>query len=319
MRQVASTLCAARVQKAKRPRPEAEPCWRKTEPAYIFLLLSFLWCDGASFSSAPRSRRAAGRRRRCRAFDGPGMQTAGAPSLTHAQPTQALAGVSRREQRGAGQQPRENRTLRMVIPNWRDGASTPLQPRNSKGWNRPGRLGTPDFMAFCDGGRGLAVGGVGRADRPQPHGSGKRRWSRTGRDRPIRPPGTRLPAARWPRRKTRSSPRRTAHRSPANSTASRLSTASLPAGFTSRHLHDSTRSKRSAVRRRWYSGSADWTPSQSKRLSASTTRFSLRPPAHVRHLAHRVLQVGGDDLQVLFVEDDEFKLVHVRRSRSKGN
>src|SRR6185312_6387911 len=39
-----------------------------------------------------------------------------------------------------------------------------------------------------------------------------------------------------------------------NSTASRLSTASLPAGSTCRHLHDSTRSKRSAARRRRYCG-----------------------------------------------------------------
>src|SRR6476660_8203072 len=59
-----------------------------------------------------------------------------------------------------------------------------------------------------------------------------------------------------------------------NSTASRLSTASLPAGFTWRHLQQLTRSKRSAERQRRSSGLVPSAASQSKRLSATTTRFS---------------------------------------------
>src|SRR5664279_1517242 len=60
----------------------------------------------------------------------------------------------------------------------------------------------------------------------------------------------------------------------ANSTASRLSTLSALAGFISRALHDNTRSKRKAERRRRNSGFWACALSQSKRLSATTRRLS---------------------------------------------
>src|SRR5262249_37699264 len=59
-----------------------------------------------------------------------------------------------------------------------------------------------------------------------------------------------------------------------NSTASRLSTAPLPAGLTFRHLQHLTRSKRSAARQRLSSGFVPSAESQSKRSSAITRRFS---------------------------------------------
>ena len=51
-------------------------------------------------------------------------------------------------------------------------------------------------------------------------------------------------------------------------------------------------------------------PSQSKRLSATTRRFSCGRHSTSDDLHHRVLQVGGNDLEVFLVEDDEFQLVH---------
>ncbi len=81
--------------------------------------------------------------------------------------------------------------------------------------------------------------------------------------------------------------------------------ASLPAGFTERHLHDSTRSKRSAARLRRYSGRSAWAPSQSKRFEPDNDPLFGRAPVHVGDLDHRVLEMGGDNLQVLFIEDDE--------------
>src|SRR5262249_7755760 len=60
-----------------------------------------------------------------------------------------------------------------------------------------------------------------------------------------------------------------------NSTASRLSTAAFPAGSTFRHLQQLTRSKRSADRQRLSSAFVPSAESQSKRLSATTTRFSF--------------------------------------------
>ena len=95
--------------------------------------------------------------------------------------------------------------------------------------------------------------------------------------------------------------------------------ASLPAGSMPCPLQDSTRSKRRAVRRRQFSDLEASAPSQSKRLSATTKRFSARPPQNVGNLDHRVLQMRGHDFKVLLVEDGEFQLlggpVHGSRSR----
>src|ERR1700730_7105886 len=59
-----------------------------------------------------------------------------------------------------------------------------------------------------------------------------------------------------------------------NSTASRLSIACLSQQSTLRHLKELTRSKRSAVRRRWYRGELASAPSQSNRARPPTSRFS---------------------------------------------
>src|SRR5262249_13123680 len=59
-----------------------------------------------------------------------------------------------------------------------------------------------------------------------------------------------------------------------NSTASRLSTASLPAGVAFRHLPHLSRPKRRTPRHRLSSGFVPSAESQSKRLSAITRRFS---------------------------------------------
>ena len=78
----------------------------------------------------------------------------------------------------------------------------------------------------------------------------------------------------------------------ANSTASRLSTASLPAGSTWRHLQQFTRSKRSAERQRRSSGLVPSAASQSKRLSADHQALFLRTPDDVGHLDQGILQMG---------------------------
>src|SRR5260370_5220760 len=59
-----------------------------------------------------------------------------------------------------------------------------------------------------------------------------------------------------------------------NSTASRFSTAALPAGLTCLHLQAETRSNRSAARQRRNSGLSPSAESQSKRSSPITSRFS---------------------------------------------
>ena len=134
------------------------------------------------------------------------------------------------------------------------------------------------------------------------------RGARSGRDRPVRLPGTR------PRAAALAPPEKVRVTTPAgasvssNSTASRLSTASLPCGSTLRHLQAVTRSKRSAVRRRRSSGCVACGRASRSRLSADHQPLLLRPPEHVGDLDHGILQMGRDDLEVVPVEGDELEL-----------
>ena len=75
-----------------------------------------------------------------------------------------------------------------------------------------------------------------------------------------------------------------------------------------------TRSKRSAERQRRSSGLVPSAASQSKRLSAITTRFSCGRQIDVGDLDEGILQMGGDDLEVVLVEGDELHRLHGARS-----
>src|SRR5262249_37566091 len=107
---------------------------------------------------------------------------------------------------------------------------------------------------------------------------------------------------------------------PSNSTASRLSTVSFPAGFTCLHLQATTRSKRSAERQRRTSGSCGQTAAgQAKRPPAQPRRSPPdrrcdpavgRGPVGVGGLNRRVLQVGTDEREVFFIEGDELARLH---------
>ena len=99
-----------------------------------------------------------------------------------------------------------------------------------------------------------------------------------------------------------------------NSTASRLSTASLPAGFTWRHLQQLTRSKRSAERQRRSSGFVALGGKPVEAAERDHDALLLRPPDHIGDLDQGILQMGGHDLEVVPVEGDELHLVHGARS-----
>ncbi len=99
-----------------------------------------------------------------------------------------------------------------------------------------------------------------------------------------------------------------------NSTARRLSTASLPAGSTLRHLQPLTRSKRSAERQRRSSG---WSRSAAEPVEparAHDEALLLRTPDDVGDLDDGILQMGGDDLEVVPVEGNELHRLHGARS-----
>ena len=118
------------------------------------------------------------------------------------------------------------------------------------------------------------------------------------------------PQRRRPR--TSASRRRPGASVSANSTASRLSTASLPAGVDMLALAAvSTRSNRSAERqRRTVRASMPSAASQSKRLRPTTRRFSCGRQMDVGDLDHGILQMGGDDLEIVPVERDELQRLH---------
>src|SRR5262249_1655186 len=97
-----------------------------------------------------------------------------------------------------------------------------------------------------------------------------------------------------------------------NSTASRLSTASLPAGLTLRPLPHFTRSKRRAA-----ASEFGLCPLRGEPVEAAQRYHQalfLRTPHDVGHFDERILQVGGHDFEVVPVKGDELHRLHDARS-----
>ena len=138
------------------------------------------------------------------------------------------------------------------------------------------------------------------------------------RGRPVRPPGIRLRAA------APAPPEKISVTTPAgasvgsNSTARRLRTASLPSGLTCLHLQASTRSKRSAERRRRSCGVRCIAGPPVEAVETEHQALLLRAPVHVGDLDLGILQMGRNDLQVVRVEGDEFQRLHLRRLHGHG-
>jgi hypothetical protein len=79
----------------------------------------------------------------------------------------------------------------------------------------------------------------------------------------------------------------------------------LACGSALRHLQADTRSKRSAALR---SRVGRRLPVEA--VQGNDQPLFLRPPDHVGHLHHGILHVGGDDLEILFIEGDELQWIH---------
>jgi len=203
MRRVASTLSPAigdARRKTKAPPvggafSRATPCW-----AHIFFLCRRAVFFGASYAQVARQTPPTLTLQSMTVA----VQTTGAPSLTQAQPrVSAFAGALDRSP-AASSNPPNIAILGMECPHEDcDGATRPLSPAGFNAGDTRPYSSEPKFLMRPQG-RYAAFMWLQvwpSLHRRYRHGSDSQRRSKWGRDRPIRLPGIRRPAARLPRPK----------------------------------------------------------------------------------------------------------------------